>query len=410
MTALVRQVFDEFCRGLKINTAFVKQLSTYRLKFTMKNQDHIDFFGGNLLGVHVVRFTEDDRRHWFDDILQVDEDEVTDRLSMLNAVNLDHNVASDTMNLSCVWLAHAIHGSHALTETQRHQAMKDVLLVLQYKFFTSRLFRHFKYPADKAIAEAAYLALSNKYDIKRYGSWNAMFDARTEDLLSHDSIHRQTIDKMDNDAKVEYMLNDTQGRLREMLKNLFDHFLTTHAAGSKVQVVSSMGVEFDGGEVLKDQSKSLAVYGHYIRSVIVDKNSFVRNELISVIEKIVHTMPQHRLETTLSWMSVNYGLQGMDIVEKVIDDTLIHSFDYFDSERSFVRQGPDLPKLLTRLYGVYRSSRSTEEVLMRIRDNAEEIVKKATNIHTPSVLASIRTGVMLYLVARSFSMHYYANR
>ena len=208
----IRAVFEDECSNLVIDTRFVKRLHNYVVGFTHKNPDHIAFFGGNLLGVQVVRFTDVERDEWFNEILEADDMSLEDRLLALPTVNADWNVSSDTMNLSCIWLLHAIFISK-LPEKDKHQALIDVSLVLQFKFLTSRLYRHFKYPADKAVAEATYAQLSYKYDIKRYGSWQALFNARAEELISKESIHYATIAKMNVDTDVTYMLNDVQGRI-----------------------------------------------------------------------------------------------------------------------------------------------------------------------------------------------------
>ena len=44
---------------------------------------------------------------------------------------------------------------------------------------------------------------------------------------------------------------------------------------------------------------------------------------------------------------------------------------------------------------------------MRMRTQGEAIVKKAIKSRNPSVVASVRTGVMLYLVLRTFAMQHY---
>ena len=65
--------------------------------------------------------------------------------------------------------------------------------------------------------------------------------------------------------------------------------------------------------------------------------------------------------------------------------------------------------MLSRLRGVYMSSRSTDPILIDLRERTEKIVEIATNNKNPSNLASTRTGVLLYIVLRTFTMKHYAN-
>lgn len=47
----------------------------------------MEFFGGNLTGVHIVRFTPADMDKFFLDVLDIEEEEVKDGLFALPGVN-----------------------------------------------------------------------------------------------------------------------------------------------------------------------------------------------------------------------------------------------------------------------------------------------------------------------------------
>jgi hypothetical protein len=404
--ANIQDVFNEACRSLVIDTNFIKKLALFRLRWLQKNPDHIEFFGGNLTGVQVVRFTDQDRDQWFDEILHVDEHHLTEELLQLPTVNAEHKVSSNTMNLSCAWLLHAIYVSPKLDKTLKHQGMLDVALILNYKFLTSRLFRHFRYPADRETAEATYASLSNKYAIKQLGSWNAVLNQRSEDLISPDSLHINTIAKMDNDLLVIYLLNDTQGRIRDMLKNIYDVFLTVHHQGVRIHSTSSI-VDYDGEAVLRDKSRNLLAYTRYLHAIVTDQASFIREELFGIIEKLMYTTPPRLFRETLAWLSDNYRQSGAKKIEELLNEVLIHAFDYLAEERNMAANHVDLPTLLARLRGVYTSSRSIDPALFSLREKAEWCVRKATGNKNESVIASVRTAVLLYIVARTMTMTYY---
>lgn len=405
MAKTIKSVFEKECADLDIGPVLAKRLHDYQVGFVNKNEDHIAFFGGNLLGVHTVRFQPDDRNRWFQEVLEAQEDYLEELLLALPGVNADWNVSSDTMNLSCAWLAHAIYTSK-LPEKIKHEAMIDVILVLQYKFLTSRLYRLFRYPADKAVAEATYAQLSYKYAIKQHGSWAALFRARAEEIIATRSIHFRAISKMDNDRDVIYLLNDTQGRIRDMLKNIYGLFRQVHDKGTRIATTSQV-IEHDGESILKDKSKTLPAYIRYLNSIVSDKNSFIRTELTDVIEKLMFTMPPRLFRQTLGFMSDNYRQPRAKEIEQVLQEVLLHAFDYLSQNRSLVRNERDLPGILSKLRGVYMSSRSTDPALFTLREKTEKIVKQATDSRNDSVIASVRTGVLLYLVARTFSMHHY---
>lgn len=404
----IQSIFFEECAHLEIDAKLIQRILKYQLGFVNKNKEHIEFFGGHLTGVHKVRFSEQDRLYWFDTIIEVDEEILRERLYSLESINPDFHVSSDVMNLSCAWLTHAISKSTNLSETQKKQGMKSVLLVLQYKFLTSRIYHHFPFPADPAIAEATYAALSNKFSLKKYGSWAAFLDERCDDILRDNGLHRDAIRRMDDDKEVVDMLNDLQGRIRDTIKNIYGVHLQVKDAGDRIYTTSSV-VEHDGVEILKDRSKSTLAYGRYINQIISDRNSFIRQELVVIIHKIMHTMPERLFEQTLEWMSANYRQRGADEIEQVLNEVIVHSFDYLSDHRSIMRNSHDLAGMLSKLRGAYTSSRSTDVSLISLREKTEKIVRLATGNKNNSIIASVRTGVLLYVVLRTYTMNYYAS-
>jgi hypothetical protein len=408
----IKAIFDEHCANLRFDRALARRLHAFSTGFVNKNRDHIEFFGGVLTGVHVVRFLDTDKHHWFDDVLDgADEEELREKIHVLpvvNGANGVFQVSGDPMNLSCVWLLHKLHNAKELTVSERYQAMMDVLFVLQTKFLTSRLFRHFKYPIDKPKAEATYAQLTNKFSIKNEGSWIKVLNSRSEDVLSNSGIHFETISKMDNDVMIVRMLNDIQGRIRDMLKNIYAVFLKVHQEGSRISSTSSV-VEHDGVEVLKDRVRGLANYTRYLKSVISDKNSFIRDELMSVVQKIVPNAPPKHIRATLEYMSANYLKSATDPVDKLLDAVMVHSFGYLSANRSSMSSAVDLAGLLSRLKGVYTYSRSTDPELMKLRHDTEAIVRRAVETKTEAVIASVRTAVLLYLVSRTYTMQHYTS-
>lgn len=405
----VLEVFDSECSKLVIDHKLALKVLKYQTAFVNKNEEHIRFFGGHTIGVQVVRFTDADRDEWFNDILNVDEAPLDERLIALPDINPEFHVSSDTMNLSCVWLAHKFFTAKNIGERERYEAAVAVLLVLQYKYLTSRLYRHFPFPADPQTAEAAYEALNMKFAIRRFGTWSAVLRNRCEDILSKQSIHRQTVDKMDNDKDVVDMLNDTQSRIRDMLKNIYNVFIRIHTEGVRIHSINS-SVMHDGESVLRDRTRAVSDRLYYLQSVIADKHSFIKVELVKVINHLMAaTMPARLFEETLGWMSDNYNHVGSEMVDEVLNEVLVHAVEVFNQNRGVLANSHDLAGMLSKLRGVYMSSRSTDPSLMALREKTEKMASMATGSKSASTLASVRTGVLLYLVLRAFTMRHYTN-
>lgn len=406
----VNSIFSEYCSHLKFDAALAKKFYTFRIGFENKNQDHQAFFGGNLLGVEVVRFTDQDKNTWFTDILMVNDLELEQEITNLDAINPNFHVSSDLFNLSAVWLTHKFLNSPLLNDNQKHQAMIDVCLMLNYRFLTSRLAHNFKFPADPEVAAATYAQLSNKFVIKQYGSWRATMVARSEDFISESGIHYETLKRFNNDYKIVDTLNDAQNRIRSMIKNLTEEFYKVKNQGIKISTTKSTLIDLDGVEMLKDKTKSLLTYNRYMHAIVTDRNAFIKPELIDVIAKILHTMPPKLLQQTLEWICTNYLYDKNKQSEKLIDMTLTHSFNYLAEHKNLLQKSHDLPNLLAKLRGVYMSSRSSDIELIEMRQIAEKIVQDSAKTKSASVVASIKTGLLLYICLRAYTMNYYSQQ
>jgi hypothetical protein len=405
----IKAIFDEECAHIKINRDFIKKLVNLEASFVNKKQEHVEFFGGALTGVQVVRFTDDDRNKLFIDILEVNDLDLEERVHRLPAIETHRIVSSDIFNIACIWIMHAIENSSYLDKDLKEEGKIRICSYLQYKFLTSRLFRHFRYPADAEIAAATYSSLSYKYALKVHGSWGAALRARAESVIAEDSIWRDVIKNMNNDTRVVQMLNDVQGRIRDMLKNIASVHYEMAERGVKIMRSSSL-VETDGEMILKDKSKSMSNYLRYINSIITDKNSFIRQELVDVVCSVMPTMSPSNLVKVLEWSSINYRHLSDNQVEKTVELIMEHVFEYLTGNKSALANKGDLTGLLSKIRGIYMSSRSSDEMLIKIREASEHLVKTATKIKDPSSIAATRTGFMLYVILRTFTMQHYSNR
>src|SRR5690606_8530371 len=123
-------------------------------------------------------------------------------------------VAADNFNISCCWIAHRFYKSD-LPPRVKEKGMKLSMDILQYKLMSSIHSHYFKFAVDQNVAEATYAELSRKFDIKRYGSWRAVLDSRSENIIATGEIHEQTIRRFDDDMAIVRMIQDIQFRLRD---------------------------------------------------------------------------------------------------------------------------------------------------------------------------------------------------
>ena len=411
----VREVFNDKI-NISIDTKLCDKITKYLNSFITKNEEHSLLFGGPLSGCYSLKFTPNDRATWFEDILNVDESILTPDLNLLIDPNY-YIVAGDTLSLSCVWLIHSIWKSPKIPSNKKEKHMSDVAMVMNIRFLSSRWNRHWPSPCSKNIAETTLASMSNKYDIKRLGSWYEVLRERSDNTVNmKHSIHKTTIEKMDIDIRntgysVGYLLSDSQTRIKNMLKKIYNQQKIVQSQGFKINSTSATYIETDGESVLKDKEKSLEVYKTYLSSIIADKPSFIKLDLVSIIESSNKTMPAPMFRNTLSYISDSYGKgqEGKLEIDDLIDRIMTHLLAYLYQNRNVMKNKSDISGLISKMKGIYTSSRSTDENLLKIREDVETIVRKATKVKSGPAIAATRTGVMLYIVLRAFTMKHYSS-
>lgn len=400
-----KRVFDEALKDYPITDKSVKQIRDYVQSFINKNEDHIRFFGTNLTGVYPVRFVSADKNKWVDEMLNIDEYETRQKIinPETGAVSEDWVRATDVMNISCLYLTHKFFNSN-LNPRLKHEAMIITLMALHCKLISSLMAHFFKYPADEATAMATYAALSKKYSIKQHGTWHGVLLNRCNDIIDHNSIHYQTIAKFNDDDAIVYMIQDIQGRLRDMIKKLWKVFEVVRTQNAKILSNSGL-IELDGKLMVKDLTRDLPPYKKYITDVIVDKGRFIKPELVNVITDAITTLPEKLLYEALEHIHAKIATDKN--IQSFVDKIILHAFQFLLEQDSTKATLQNKALLIARLKALYMASRSSDPLLLEMRDLGVKVFKKSVNTKSQSVLAAVRTGVMLYIVLRMFAKDYY---
>lgn len=407
MANSIKSVFEKELSRLKVDRRLVRNVGDYERSFVNRSEDHIAFLGGVLMGTPPLRFHQSDRNAWFDEILEVDDVVLKNELHALPSVNPTFKVASDPLNLSVTYLLHAIHKSSGLSARQKEDGMMNTLKIMHYRFLSSLMSHYFRYEPDRGVVEATYAALSYKFALKREGSWSALIDTRCRDIIDPRGIHAKTIERYDDDEAIGYLLSDTQGRIREIVKKMYKVFIEVHSSATRVKSRSST-VELEGDTHVRDLIRNHSRIKRYAHDVMVDQRTFVRPELIQIVSDAMHTMPERHLHSSLEYMVDNYGRRGDRKVGELIDESILHALSYMDDNRREFGRRLDLTQLLSKLRSLYMSSRSTDPSLMKMRDLALSIVKRSVKSNNSSVLAAVRTGTMLYIVLRAITIDHYS--
>lgn len=401
----IADVFMEDCPDLVVDNRFYLRIRNYDRGFVTKNPDHSNFFGGNLIGVYTVRWSEVDKNVWYDDILIADEAELKRDIRSLPSIDPSFKVSSDPVNLSCLWLIHQFHHASKLSQAKRDEGKLMVMRILHYKFISSLLYRFFKYPARKEVAEAAYDLLSRRFQLKQAGSWGKFIDMRSQDLLSKNSIHYKTYVDFNDDEAIIAMVNDIQTRIRQTFKNINNVFYDVLRSGTGTKSTTTKLVELDGEVALRDQHRNIPIYQRYIAGIINDANSFIRSELVDVVTSTMSSVAPKSFLEILRYVSLQYGQPKFDYVSELVSETISHGLEYMSERRI---RSTDLVNLVTQLKRTYTSSMASDPNLKHIKALAMDLVDKSSRSKSSSIKAAERTGLLMYIVLRTLTMKHYS--
>ena len=404
MSENIKSVFDRHGAHISFDEELAKRIERYKFEYVNRNDDHIRFFGSNLIGVYPVRFKTADKLDWTVDLLELEEAEVKADVVKLPTINKKWVRGTDVMNLSCLYLVHRFANSK-LPIREREQVMFDTLMVLHFKLISSLMAHFFPYPVDERIAQAVYDELSLKYALKQHGSWMAVLEDRCRDILKPTSIHYRALQNFNNDAAIQYMVTDIQGRLRSIVKNLWVVLAKVRDRDSKNLKTKTM-IELEGELVVASLERQFGPYKLYLDKIAPDIISFIKPELIDIICDLMPTMPKAVL---IELLRIHVALCSKNNKQALALNNLVlvHVFDQFVKDRTLQKNVKDLGALLKHMRSLYTASRSKGDVEV-MRNIGEAIIRKHLRSKNDSVIAATRTGLLLYIVLRTFARDYYS--
>lgn len=359
--------------------------------------------------MHILRFTDRDVGILFNEIFKVNAEEIKRGVKKVPAINENFKISSDILNLTLMYVAHRFLTSEYLSTDRKTRAAIDTALIFNYRSITAIINDRFRFPADERIAHRTYERLSNKFLLKKLGTWQEVMNYRAEAIVGPTSIHRNTLLNFNDDFAVVYLINDSQGRIGDAIKNIYAEFIQAHKAGDSITLNSGSVIDPEGAESFKDKVTGSEVLIEYVFSIISDRHSFVKRELVTIINNVVPTTSKQLLEQCLYWISDEYFSKDRELIETFTRESITHCISYIEENEYLLSKKKDIGLLLTKLKGAITSSRSTEDKLYELRETGNDIVRQATGRVNDQIINSARTAVILYLFLRAYTKSFYTN-
>ena len=400
MRYTLKEAFDDIFMDVKFDANVAKALYQFRVGYMTGNREHMEFFGGNMIGVNTLRFKDSDVNNFFA-IFDMSYQEVIQQVRQVTTIDHKFKVGSDVFNLTCMYLIHRFLTSKnpvGLIE----KATYDVAMIFFCRCCAALISANFKYQADPKVAQMAYANLSQKYLIKKLGSWNRVLDYRVKALLDkRESPHKRTFLFFDEDPKIQYAITDSQGRIREMFKGYYSELMMVNAEGGSISIQKSLTTDAEGDEALREKTHGPENYVFYLREIVTDEQTFIRDDFLQLVSRSNTNTSLRAVKTTLEWISK----ASTDPKHyKLVDDFLTRSMvmmAYFMQYNIEASRQKDLNYVLANLKNLFLSTRSVDPDLLYLRELGEKIIDHSQGKMSVSLMMATRTAVIMYICLRA---------
>lgn len=399
------KIMNAHLSHLTYNRALIKSLTDFANGFVNKNEDHINFFGSNYTGVYSIYFTSLDKNELFIDVLgNVNDGAIRKEIRNIDAVGGTWVVATEPVTTVCMYLIHMFLRS-TLTEREKQDACLACGRIIHYKFLSSLTNRYFPYNVKEELALATYTALSRKFTLKQEGTWYKTVDKRVNDLLYNQTSWNEEIMAYGPDENLVKMFSDMQIRMRSMIKNIAEVTYRLHDEGVGVDS-GSIQINTDDGLKIMDVTRLQGGYEHYILQLLSEPRSLIKSELVTLISKAITTMPEPPLYEVLLDVS-RRSLEKDRKIDKFVKDVMAYVFNYLHEEGKGDKALSNLTELIEKLKALITASKTSNSSVISLRKEADAIVKKGCKSRSASALSGLRTGLILYIIIRTFTRNHY---
>ena len=406
MSTPLKQIFDEASTSIKFDQNLSRKIQKYVGDLMNRNEEHVMFFGSNLTGVYDLRFKTSDRNEWFLDIKDLDEFAIRKRVLAESVLDPNWVRANDVFNLDTLYTVHRFLNA-GMNEVQAYKAIEATMMALNIKLMGSIMAAYFPYKVDDRIAQETYARLSRKFYIKKFGNWRKVLEKRSHDIASVDSKWLPILKDFTDDEQIAQCISDIQGRLRSMIKYVWEVLDQVRADDAKFHH-SSTTFEVEGEKVIQALKRDADRYLRYSQDIVLSRNSFIKPELVVVVDAEMRTLSQKLLIDALEHL-VALANRGRPEIEKLLNNVTQHSINTIQDDRTAARQLTDISWLLRKEKLLFMASKTNDPLVFEARTIAEKIVREACKTKNNTMIAALKTGVIIYIVGRVFTMHHYLN-
>ena len=388
----VKELFEKNLNpNLKIDKEFFEKLKIFRVSWSQRTEDHIEFLGSNYIGLQPVRFSSQDEDIFFSDIVEIDKDTLITDIKYTKGIDTKRKVESNPYYLTTVYLMHRFTTS-SLPNNLKIEAVTELYYLFAYKVISSLIMHYFKYNADISLIKATDSRLSNKFLIKRVNSWQELFTYRARDVLPS-GLHYSRLKSFSTEDCLR-VIRDMQGRIRDIVKNIYAVMLEVKESNEKV-VSSSLLMADEEGVKVGDITNSQDRYIIELNRLLSLERDLIDNDLLYLLSNVLKTFNVNETITILQYIT-NNDFSGKDVLaEHIITDgvDILQRKNIKDYQKNIL--------VVIQTIKNWFINRSISNNLKKTKDDVNKVVCLATKQKPGWRSMNSTVSVMIYLFVRA---------
>lgn len=396
----LKSLFDRIYSGVNFDQNLVNKIRVFKLTWISKTDDYIDFISSPLIGVYRVRFSSRDESEFFNNVLGVNGEMVQREMDSSNLVPKNFKVARNAFNATLIYMVHRFY-SMPCDKDYLNKTIVEVYNILSLKMLGSIFSNFFPYDVDLGIAQTVYQNLSDKYMIKKEGSWERVLNKMAE-LLYPTDIHGNRLRSFDTGDYIR-VINDVNTRLRSIVKNYAGAIYTVvNDPGEKDKKIlsSSMLQEGEEGETIRDLMVGANIKVDYVRMIIPSPNDFINDVKIKLVCGIMGNVKPDKLKTVLTYISLNNAFPKQGEVD-FISVSVKQSISYLQAKGLDGDVNKRVVETLKVLKRYYSASKVKIVDVIKTKEYLDNVVRTALMDAKGWLPAPIVIAVMLYIFLSS---------
>ena len=388
-------VKDVFAKHIKVNIdrGLLTNITKFRLSWISKDDSYIDFLGTNLVGVHTIRFSIKDDALFLNNVVKADEDNI--RYDLYNTKGIDKawKVGSNPIYHTIVYLMYKFATSK-LNRNDIQTAIKELYYIFSYKAISSLYAHYFPFPIEPAIAKAVNEKLSNKFILKKLGSWQKLLEYRAEDILPK-GLHYDRLINLDTDSAVR-IVTDLQSRLRDVIKNIYPTIVEIREKQDKI-VTSSLLEEGEDGIGVVDISNGYISMANYIKSIRSNFLDFYKEDIAHVVLHCFNSIKEEQLRNNISYIVEN----NIKDIDKILDNTVESAVRYLRTKSITDKYNSHILDIVTYLKAYYSQSSVKDKDVLAVKKFMLTVTKKNVKLVNSFTLSNITVCTITYIAVRA---------